>query len=531
MKTIFKTVLIASCVSLLLFSCTKDDDSVIDTNNKKIPATSAQFYKKSFSLAMGGREKVMLTLEPEGAILLNASWSSSDTTIVKVDSLGIVTAIATGEAAISLTAGHNISGECTVKVIESPITGLVMPEARFPIAKDAIVFLQGTGFTANSKIILRHHTDFKSTNGDEDILAQIQEQTMNYLSFAVTVSPGLYNIVLDENGNKYDFGNIEVEIPNIPEYEYDNNKIFWGDTHWRRFQLRGKVKEVTITSIEKLNSPMIFVGGEMDEKVEFNNKGCIIFKSSHHDYTYFTYDSENRLVKQIQNSINLSANNSINTIEFKYGNHNFYYPIELWSDRIGRIGTPEGQTIWVKGLTGIDYIHDAPNNESSKTENVEFAVSDNSITAIDNSVFKDSNTKYLYNYVYTYNGFFPVKMVENFDNYYDMLGYGPNSRLIGQYNYIYEFSSNGMPIKQIFNGDNTIRQTDYVENCPFYLISTYCEYDKNWNLIKRNDNNFTFSCYYQSYDKFGNWTQCIGIEDQGNSSVNIYTVTREFTYW
>jgi hypothetical protein len=89
-----------------LNSSTKDND-----NNPLVSvsvATTAQFYNPTFLLAVGGREKVMLTVDTDNAILKNAKWFSANTTVANVDLLGVVIVLSAEEATFFLVADNII---------------------------------------------------------------------------------------------------------------------------------------------------------------------------------------------------------------------------------------------------------------------------------------------------------------------------------------------------------------------------------------------------------------------------------------
>jgi len=552
MKTFFKTVLIASCVSLLLFSCTKEDDSVIDTNNKKTPATSAQFYKKSFSLAMGGREKVMLVTQPENSEITGAHWSSSDTTVAKVDSLGIIKAIKAGEATIYLTANNNISGECAVSIIESPITGLVMPEAQFPIAKGALMFIQGTGFTKNSKIILRHHTDFKSTNSDDDILAQINELALSYINLWITANSGSYNVVLNENGKEFDLGNIEIETPNIPSYSYDKNKIFWDDNHWRWFQLRGKVKKMITTEYYSLKSHSLNLP-DFVMTYSFNNKGYLeSYCHGENETTVanYKYDNQNRLIQKSENMLVISScKNCIvqSTCNYIYGDHKLYIPLGYDSETkflpfyynpFPFLSYSEFENIYniemyQKGLIGINCIKTT--TFGTETQNYTYHIESNKAILYLEDYFPSSGTDVTY--TWKFKGQFPYEEIYEQNDPNDIV-----SKSIS-------YQPNGIPdsVSTIYNYYNNYSDLSiFEENCPFYLYSTYqfkylgtnLKYDKNWNLtysssftLPSEEINISDEFFYSSYDKEGNWTECYVEEKESNGNSYIRHLIRQITYW
>lgn len=504
----------------MLVACNKDDDPVV------IEATSAHFYKTTLSLIVGGREKIMLTLEPEGSELTDAQWSSSDTSIVKVDTNGIATAIATGEASISLEADNNITGECTISVIESPITDLIMPDANYPIVKGAKVFLLGEGFTRNSVIILRKLTNFKSTKGD-DYVAEILYQSQNDIIFYINVNPGWYSIILNEDNSEFDLGNIEVtDAPDIPKYSYDKNKIFWDDTHWRWFQLRGKVKKMKVTTIEwsvwRINTENIIY--------EFDEKGHLISQNdSNGGYFYkYQYDKNGRLIETYK-----KTSDSENTLLFEYGNHSmycYYWNLHIGPDFYGSFILSFGDPfnyIWLKGLAKV--------SDKSGKFVITYTPNSNIVTLKANQI----SDNFINNNVINYNGSFPIK----------------ETYLGGDFRN-YDFSDNGILKTETYYTPSGWQSSKkfYNSECPFLLYKSnesqsntdnckntateYYYYDKNWNHKEYNyygltnslrySNKITFD--YTSYDASGNWTTC-NVQYQDSSKQIITKCTREISYW
>jgi len=551
MKTRILSFVILGLFSLT--SCHKDHNLGDNTE-----ATSVQLTKPTVSLVVGGREKLLTIVEPVGATLSNAKWTSLNPSVATVSEKGTVNALAVGQTTITLSAGNKPTEQCTLTVIASPITDLVMPEIDYPIAKEAIVILQGTGFTTNDKIRLRKVTGLgltlKSAQTGDDILAQIHKQAANYISFYCSVTPGWYSVVLEKDNTQYELGNMDVETPNIPEYVYDKNKIFWDDTHWRWMQLRGKVKDMTVEQIGSFPNDMIF-------HYRFNNKGFLSSSvSSWGDSTSNTFDSKNRLTS----SINYSGNNSLTSwskssnspiykYTYSYSDYEKYYRLNIsrggieiinyWGhggyDREDPGNLQQG--IWVKGLTGIT------NEEYTDTYNYIFNITcfSDSIKTIRafNGILGVTERTITSNY----NKVFPFKELDFISK--DKYSIG---------NYVirtFEFSPVGIPINttedSYAKGNNKSYGSligEYVINSPFQLHSSFkyatgqefwsYKYDTNWNMISYTTSSTTdykpISTYnYLSYDEKGNWTQCAIIEKNSLSEGKniVWKLTRDITYW
>ncbi len=521
------TLLLIMLATIYLISCKKDPDPNPDIS----PVTSVQLMSSSITLVVGAREKLLLIVEPAGATVSNASWSSSSTAVASITEKGTVSAIAVGETIIDLHIAGKLIGQCAIKVITWPIANLKMPDVEFPIAKDALVFIMGNGFKSGDKIWLRKldgsGETLKSTNNDGDILAQIINQTENYISFLCSIAPGWYSLVLEQNNNKFYMGNMQAEIPNIPEYVYDKNKIFWEDTHWRRFHLRGKVKELTLKEEDFVgnsyflsNNVYIFSqNGLIEEAISYGNFDPIFGPSQENYY----YDNKNRIIKIIDKY----NDNITGTCELTYGDHEFYLDAVGIRGIFGTGVSRESTALWFKGLTQFKY-YDRKNGTLKIHHTKQITPGSNSLITID-TIFNNNGRNSVTNSTYTYNGNFPIKLIEKI--YYSG---------IYSFEYVsnYEFSTNGMPISLTRYG--TYGEEDYysyqkfMQNCPFELLSelgeTIFEYDKNWNFTKQTwEGNQFNSCYYFSYDEYGNWTQCIDFTTHNSNSFGI--TTRNFTYW
>ena len=542
------TLCIHKAGSELTKSAIADIDSVTFSNGTP---TSFQLNKATLSLVVGGREKLIIISTPLDVTVGNAKWSTSDQSVATVDENGVITGVSSGKTTITLTI-ENKSEQCLLDVVKSPITGLGMPEVKYPIATGATIMLFGKGFKAGDKLWLHKNnnsvatvksanmnTALKSVQSDQDILATIIEQAQTYISFAFIASEGWYSIILDDNITKFNLGNIQIETPVIPDIAYDKTKIFWEDTHCRRLQLRGKVKEITITEKNSYNELM----NNFKSIYKFNQAGYLESYVDEGDSIVYEYNN-NRLTKIIdysKYSSGITGQKYTETWEFSYGNHEKYYPISLnlytgyygldkWGYYSGadfRVnGVPKGTEIWVKGLTGIRH-EDAYCNPSCVTIN-QFEVYADSIVNTLHSSTKNGADDISEKYIYTYNGAFPVYLKHW---YFGDSIYSPET---------FQFSPIGLPIA--YTGNRYEKR--YIENGPFYNLSGsslevnntttwICsrEYDKNYNLIKHTYNYgmTLISINYISYDKNGNWTSCY--VDSGDSYYLYWTESRDITYW
>lgn len=98
---------------------------VADNPSPEILATGITLNKSELSLEVGNSEILVATVTPSNVTNGNVTWSSSNTSVVSVNSSGIVTANAAGSAVItaSTTDGTNLSAVCNVTVNPAEITG------------------------------------------------------------------------------------------------------------------------------------------------------------------------------------------------------------------------------------------------------------------------------------------------------------------------------------------------------------------------------------------------------------------------
>jgi hypothetical protein len=114
--SIFSGAIILSLAlgSLVLNACKQTPDS--DPKPDPIAVTGVTFDKTALALAVGDRETLSVTVQPDDAANKNVTWASGDTATVTVSN-GIVTALAEGTATITVTTEDgDITAACTVIV-------------------------------------------------------------------------------------------------------------------------------------------------------------------------------------------------------------------------------------------------------------------------------------------------------------------------------------------------------------------------------------------------------------------------------
>ena len=87
----------------------------VTVNKKIIPVSSVSLDKTELTLKAGATETLTATVNPDNATNKKVSWSSSNTSIAKVDSYGKVTAVKEGTATITADV-EGKKATCTVSV-------------------------------------------------------------------------------------------------------------------------------------------------------------------------------------------------------------------------------------------------------------------------------------------------------------------------------------------------------------------------------------------------------------------------------
>lgn len=153
----------------------------------------------------------------------------------------------------------------------------------------------------------------------------------------------------------------EKNSPDPPEdgdEMVDDGVTIWDDTHWRAFQLKGKVKtlvdnEEDATYTFNSNGKLVEVEYEnfLIEKYEYNTKGQLIKLSYNYIYDYIddtrslSAKKQNKFGKNILFAKTRAADATFLVIEFEYGNHSKYLPVMPLGD--------VAENFMVKGLTSM----------------------------------------------------------------------------------------------------------------------------------------------------------------------------------
>lgn len=91
-------------------------EATVTVNVPNIPVTKVTLSKTSVELEVDGTETLRAEVEPANATDKKITWKSSDATVAKVSTTGVVTALKDGTSTITATSKSGASAECTVTV-------------------------------------------------------------------------------------------------------------------------------------------------------------------------------------------------------------------------------------------------------------------------------------------------------------------------------------------------------------------------------------------------------------------------------
>ena len=124
--TVSNGTVTAKGVGTATITATAGGKSAVCTVTVTVPVAGVSLNKTSLSLTKGSTETLTATITPNNATNKNVTWSSSKTSVATVDSNGMVTAVSSGSAIITVTtADGSISASCQVTV-SNPVTRIAL---------------------------------------------------------------------------------------------------------------------------------------------------------------------------------------------------------------------------------------------------------------------------------------------------------------------------------------------------------------------------------------------------------------------
>lgn len=130
MRNLRTYLMIMPLMALALFSC-----------NKKPAATGVELDKQALEMTVGETAQLIATIIPAEAEGIPVTWKSSDPKIASVSDKGLVTAIANGEATITVEVG-NLKATCHVTVSEVAVESIKLSKIEMTLSKGSSEVLE-----------------------------------------------------------------------------------------------------------------------------------------------------------------------------------------------------------------------------------------------------------------------------------------------------------------------------------------------------------------------------------------------------
>lgn len=151
---------------------------------KEVPAESINLSETSVSMNVGDEKQLSAEVRPDNATNKDVVWSSSDDSVVKVSSSGLLTAVAAGEAKVLATSVSQpaVKAECKVSVAEKliPVTSVTLDKSKMELTKGLDYTLYATVSPSNAT-----NKELSWTSSDENIVVVNQQGTVVAFSTGV----------------------------------------------------------------------------------------------------------------------------------------------------------------------------------------------------------------------------------------------------------------------------------------------------------------------------------------------------------
>ena len=150
-----------------------------------VPVASVTLNKQELSLNVGGSEKLTATLKPSNVTNPDVEWSSSDASVATVEG-GLVKAVASGTAVITVTTSDGaLSASCKVTVSQ-PTTGITL-------SKTSLNLRPGRSETLTATVLPENSTDnivWTTSNDEVAIVVDGKVTAVNSGEAIITATSG-----------------------------------------------------------------------------------------------------------------------------------------------------------------------------------------------------------------------------------------------------------------------------------------------------------------------------------------------------
>ena len=215
--------------------------------------TAITLDKTSISMERGKNdvtETIIATVTPSDASNTSVSWSSSDLSVAKVSSEGVVTGLARGNAVITARAsdGSGVSAQCAVEIYQY-VAGITLSETSLTLKEGQIQTVTATvaPATANDKTItwLSLNPSVATVDNTGKITAVSKGSTAIRVTANdgsgesstcyVTVNRPVVSISLDKSSLTISRGKTNVKetlIATVAPSDASNTSVIWSSSDW-----------------------------------------------------------------------------------------------------------------------------------------------------------------------------------------------------------------------------------------------------------------------------------------------------------
>lgn len=194
-----------------------------------VPVTGVTLNKSLTTINIGKQEKLSATILPSNATNQALSWSSSNSTVLSVDSSGVITGLATGTSTVTVTtADGGFKKSCLVNVISDPTytvtynsnngTGSVPVDSSSYLSGSTVV-LMNSGTLTRSGYTFTGWTDNSAGTGTVySPGSQYTVTSSNITFYAKWTSNPTYTVTYDDLWR--DGGNVPTDWNSYQEGQY-----------------------------------------------------------------------------------------------------------------------------------------------------------------------------------------------------------------------------------------------------------------------------------------------------------------------
>lgn len=239
-----KSILCISLIAGMFFtSCNKPEPEQAD-----MAVTGVSLDKNQISLVEGETAVLTATVAPEDATNKNVSWSSSNTEVATVEA-GTVTAIAEGEAVITVTTEDGgLTAECAVTVTASTVSveGVALDKTELEITEGETAVLTATVTPENATNVnvswSSSNTEVATVDGGtvtavaegEAVITVTTEDGGKTAECAVTVVRAAIHVdgvTLDKTELEMTEGDVETLTATVTPADADNKNVSWSSSN------------------------------------------------------------------------------------------------------------------------------------------------------------------------------------------------------------------------------------------------------------------------------------------------------------